>query len=255
MTFADISLLLSPMKRALSCKSFSLITLKTPSSQRRNIDCNCFNTFSPCGVAFGSGYDLSEHQHFFNFRHRYCKTCKTVTEVCRSTDTTTNSRENAVLPKVSCEADYSDEFTDLPVEKAFSESFIAKTKKQNHVVEAAVTLLRIGRECSHIFSDEAHYFLHPSVSAYLDYVNELRTLTDCTQNFGSFVRNKLTCLKIVPELIRGTGCAGVEKRNQMYVKEIIEVLQKRFALAKEEKCYHAPSPANTLLWSDFSTKI
>lgn len=38
----------------------------------------------------------------------------------------------------------------------------------------------------------------------------------------------------MPELIRSTGCAGVEEQNQMYRKEIEEVLQKQFSLAKEE---------------------
>lgn len=37
---------------------------------------------------------------------------------------------------------------------------------------------------------------------------------------------------MIPELVKSTDCAGMEKRNQIYGIEVIEVLRKQFAFAK-----------------------
>lgn len=138
-----------------------------------------------------------------------------MTNVRRSTDTTTSSHENVKFLNVFCMGDCLDECVDVSVEEVPGESFNGEVKKQNHVVNAAEILLPISRECSKIFLEVVLHFMHSSVSTFSDYMNEVPTLTKCQKKFEISACDKLIVIKMILEQIRSIVCAGVEERHQM----------------------------------------
>lgn len=175
--------------------------------------------------------------HLCKYRLRYWKWRKVGPGRWSSTDTTVNnSHENAELPEFFCMADYMNDCTDSPVEEGILEAFNVEVEKQNHVVSAAGTILRICKECSNRFLEEGLHFLHSSGTTSSDYIIELPTLKESIKKYIVSVCDKLLIIKVITELVRSTGCGGLEKRDQVCRYEMIKVLQKQFALAKEEYC-------------------
>lgn len=60
-------------KKTFICRYVDCIISKMPVSQRSNMACTFFCMFSPCWATDASSYDLSKHQHLFEYRHRDCK--------------------------------------------------------------------------------------------------------------------------------------------------------------------------------------
>lgn len=77
-------------------------------------------------------------------------------------------------------------------------------------------------------------FLRSSVLTSFDYLNEPPTLTERKKKLEISVRDKLDDIKMIPKLIISTDCAGAEERDQMYRKDVMEVLQKHFFQQKKK---------------------
>lgn len=74
-------------------------------------------------------------------------------------------------------------------------------------------------------------------------MNEVPTLTECKKKFKIYIRDMLTSIKMLLKLIRSTSCAREGEGNQIYRKDVKEVLQKTISLAKIKKRDHAAFPA------------
>lgn len=177
-----------------------------------------------------------------------------MTERQPSTDSVMNNHESAKLWDVFCMPNYLNERTDGPAVKDFSKTFNAGTEKQYHFTTAGWVLLQISRKGSMKLSEEVYHFLNLLVLISFNYFNGLPTLRECKTDFEFSVRDKLNGIKMMPDLIISTDCAGVDKRNQTFRKEVGEALQKDYFFSERRKFYHAFSPAKTLQWSYFNTR-
>lgn len=98
-----------------------------------------------------------------------------MSEKLPSTDTFTNSPENAQLPEVFYTADHLDKCIYVQAEEVPGESFNVETNKQKNVVSSAEVLSRPSRQCSKRFLEEVLLSLHSSVLKFFYYINELLT--------------------------------------------------------------------------------
>lgn len=59
---------------------------------------------------------------------------------------------------------------------------------------------------------------------------------------------------MISDLVQSTVFAGAENRNEMYRKEIIEVMQKQFSLAEDENASLLLLHKKILGWSNINTQ-
>lgn len=69
------------------------------------------------------------------------------------------------------------------------------------------------KKVRNILFEKASHFMRFLILASSEYMYALPTLTEFKKKFEVSVRNMLICTKMIPELIRSTGCAEVEEQN------------------------------------------